>query len=156
MLCAIASSVAASDEIDFRKGKLEALYHHVGTYNYEAILQHRAVRATLSAQLGQADLAELERNLGTHGPVDFIGGHLVLSGIETHGGLSDHAEVWIDLQTGTTHVALMDNRAVTVFSDATEYDYVPSGLRQTALMWRLPTEALQRPPPSVVWKNAKQ
>src|SRR3546814_10985075 len=91
-----AAAPAHAEEIDWKAGKLGHLAPHIGTYRYDAVLGDPAVKATLEALVGADLAAVIATNLTAAGPNDFVGGHLVLRGIDPHPGGEEEALVIIN------------------------------------------------------------
>lgn len=148
------SSGSAAEELDAKTGKLGHLAPLIGTYRLDDVLQDDNVRAALSTLLPAATLTVLEDNLGVAGPIDFIEGHLVLSGNKPHYGLEETAQLWVRLYDGKVNVVLRERGAVTLYAAESQYDYLPLTLRQGLAAPAVP--ALRNPPAGVTWRNPSE
>lgn len=139
-----------AEEVDWKKGKLEHLAPTIGTYRIDEVLGDAAVQAALAALLPPDAMAALTTNLGVVGPVDFIGGHLVLTGNRPHHGDADTAAVWIKIYDGTVRVILQRGGDVTLYAAAERFEYLPVQLRAALAT---PSGAVPRraPPDGVTW-----
>lgn len=140
----------SAEEVDWKKGKLEHLAPTIGTYRLDEVLSDPYVDATLAAMLSAEARAVLTENLQVAGPIDFIGGFLVLSGNRPHYGTEETAVVWISIYDGTTYVILQRYGKFTLYAKTAEFYYLPIQLRAKLA---LPLEDIpwREPPPGVTW-----
>ena len=114
------------------------------------MLADAEVQAALAALLPPDAIAALIDNLGVAGPIDFIDGHLVLSGNRPHHGGEDTAALWIKIYDGTVRVILQRGGDVTLYAVAERFEYLPLALRAALAVpaGALPAKA---PPDGVTW-----
>lgn len=141
---------ARAEEVDWKRGVLGHLAPLIGTYRYDEVLEDPQVRAALGALLPAPALAVLPRNLGVAGPIDFIDGHLVLSGNRPHRGGEDAASVWIKIYDGAVMVVLLQGGKTTLYTEERTYSYLPIQLR-AALAAPFVSPLVAAPPPGVTW-----
>jgi len=108
----------SAEEVDWKKGVLEHLAPAIGTYRYDRVLADPQVQKALRTLLPAQDVAVLERNLQVVVPIDFIDGHLVLSGNRAHHGGEETAMVWLKVYDGSAHVVLQQGGRTTLYSQA--------------------------------------
>lgn len=140
----------AAEEVDWKKGDLEHLAPAIGTYRYDQILADPQVQKALQTLLPTDGFDVLERNLQVVAPIDFIDGHLVLSGNRAHHGGEDTAMVWLKVYDGSAHVVLQQGGRTTLYSEAAKYAYLPLQLRRI-LTTPLERVSWREPPDDVVW-----
>jgi hypothetical protein len=139
-----------AEEIDWKAGALGDLAPHIGTYRYDAVLGDPRVKAALETLVG-ADLAPtFTANLAVAGPIDFVGGHLVLRGNAPHRGGEEEALVLVKLYDGSVRAALLHAGRLTLFAPETRYSYLPAPLRDFARP-RDGGASLRTAPPGVEW-----
>ena len=138
-----------AQEVDWKHGKLERLTPLVGTYRYDEVLSDPEVAGALTELLPSATLPVLHRNLQVMAPIDFIAGHLVLSGNRAHYGGEEMAWVWLSVHDGTVKVVLLHEGALTLFAVAERYEYLPLPLR--SMIAAPPPDKLYQPPPGLRW-----
>lgn len=139
-----------AEEVDWKKGKLEHLAPAIGTYRLNDVLFDPYVVAELEKLLPADAVTALHENLQVAGPVDFIDGHLVLSGNRPHHGTEDTASLWIRIFDGAVYVILQRQSKTTLYARAEKFQYLPKSLR--ALL-ATPLEQIpwRAPPPDVTW-----
>ncbi|HEY9538987.1 MAG TPA: hypothetical protein VIS03_15445 [Kiloniellaceae bacterium] len=145
-----AAAPAHAEEIDWKAGKLGHLAPHIGTYRYDAVLGDPAVKATLEALVGADLAAVIATNLTVAGPIDFVGGHLVLRGLAPHQGGEEEAIVLIKIFDGTLRAALLHEGRMRLFAPDAEYRYLPPPLKEFVRP-RDDTFYPSAPPPGVEW-----
>lgn len=145
-----ACGVAAQD-IDWKAGRLGHLSSLIGTYDFEdRLLGDPVVAAGVAACAPAVTPEVLARNLEVRGPIDFIDGHLVLSGLRAHHGGEEEAALWVKVYDGSVRVFLLhDGERRLCAADAT-YGWIPLGLRQRAVSR---PEAFAAPPDDLVWQQ---
>lgn len=142
------AAAARAEEIDWKKGALQHLARHIGTYDFEAVLDDPAVRTALAKRTGaQAD--RIVANLQTRGPIDFIDGHLVLTGLAPHRGGEEEATVWIRIYDGEVRAALLHAGTMTLFAPDRHFHYLPKLLR--AFLVPRKASVLDAAPAGLVW-----
>lgn len=144
---AVAPSIRAED-IDWKKGALQHLARYIGTYDYEAVLDDPAVRAALMKRAG-AHTDRIVANLQTRGPIDFIDGYLVLTGLAPHRGGEEEATVWIRIYDGEVRAALLHAGTMTLFAPEQHFHYLPKLLR--AFLVPRNAGVYDAPPRGLVW-----
>lgn len=148
-LIAALTGSALAGTAEGMKGKLGHLAQYIGTPEYEAVLNDPVVRQNLEQAVGKANVKTVRDNLQVQGEVEYIEGHLVLSGNAPHMGDSEVASVWIKVHDGSVRVGLLHNGKTTVYAKDGQYQYVPSGLRDFA---KRPTMNMEtKPPQGVTW-----
>jgi hypothetical protein len=143
-----AAPVAEAEGIDWKKGALQHLAPLIGTYDYEVVLEDPAVHAALS-RLAGAQLDRIVANLQTRGTIDFIDGHLVLTGLAPHRGGEEEATVWIRIYDGEVRAALLHAGTMTLFAAERHFHYLPKLLR--AFLVPRDAKAFDAPPPGLIW-----
>lgn len=145
---ALTLAVLAQD-FDWKRGKLERLAPLIGTYRYAEVFADPEVADALEALLPPATLPVVRRNLQTMAPIDFIAGHLVLSGNRAHYGGEEMAWVWLSIYDGTAKVVLLHEGTLALFAVAERYEYLPLPLR--SMVAAPPPDALYQPPAGLRW-----
>src|SRR3546814_14001192 len=69
--------------------------------------------------------AVIATNLTVAGPIDFVGGHLVLRGIAPHQGGEEEAIVLIKIYDGSLRASLLHEGRMRLFAPDSEYRYLP-------------------------------
>lgn len=140
---------AAAEELDWKQGRLGHLAHAIGTYRYDEVLADPEVMDALATLMPAEARAAMVQNLQVVGPIDFIAGHLVLSGNRPHHGDEDTAMVWIKVFDGTVRVILRQGGKATLYAREEQYWFLPLQLRSALAMpsVAVPSEA----PPDVTW-----
>src|SRR3546814_5471223 len=110
---------AHAEEIDWKAGRLGHLAPTIGTYRYDAVLGDPAVKAALETLAGTDLAAVLAANLTVAGPLDLVGGHLVLRGIAPHQGGEEEAIVLIKIYDGSLRAALLHEGRMRPFAPET-------------------------------------
>lgn len=148
--CALGLSlVARAQDLDWKRGKLERLAPLIGTYRQDEVLTDPDVADALAALLPADTLPVVRRNLQVAAPIDFIAGHLVLSGNRAHHGGEEMAWVWLSIYDGSAKVILLHEGVLSLFAVAERYEYLPLPLRSQAAA---PSPAaLYEPPPGLRW-----
>jgi hypothetical protein len=132
VLSAVAAKSGANiDDMDDKEGKLGHLSRFIGTYHYDAVLDDPQVKQALAQTVGD-DVGLLKENLAARGPIDFIEGNLVLSGLAPHQGGIEMATLWIRVYDGTILAAIMHESKVTI------YGVGPGESAQSSRYGRLP------------------
>lgn len=148
--CGLALALAAAaQDLDWKHGKLGRLAPLIGTYQRDEVLGDPAVARALAALLPPETLPVVRENLDVFAPIDFISGHLVLSGNRAHYGGEEMAWVWLSIYDGSAKVILLHDGTLTLFAVAQRYEYLPIALRR--MVAAPPLEALYRLPPGVHW-----
>jgi hypothetical protein len=145
---------ARAEEIDWKNGTLGHLAPHIGTYRYDAVLGDPAVKAALE-KLAGADLPVIVANLAVAGPIDFVGGHLVLRGLAPHQGGEEEAMVLVKIYDGSVRAGLLHAGRLRLFAPDERYSYLPAPLKDFAR----PRDAAfspSAPPPGVEWLREPQ
>lgn len=148
MIVLAIAPASRAEEIDWKKGVLQHLARYIGTYDYEAVIDDPAVRAALAKRAG-AKADRIVANLQTRAPIDFIDGHLVLTGLAPHRGGEEEATVWIRIYDGEVRAALLHAGTMTLFAPDRQYHYLPKPLR--AFLLPRDTRVLDTPPPGLGW-----
>lgn len=138
-----------AEEIDWKKGKLERLAPTIGTYRHGEVLADPDVQAALAALLPPAALAAMALNLTVAAPIDFIDGHLILSGNRPHHGDEDTASVWIKIYDGAVRVILQQGGKTTLYAREEMFQHLPLGLR--AALATPPAATPWEAPPELTW-----
>ncbi len=138
-----------AQDVDWKHGKLARLTPLIGTYRYDDVFSDPEVAGALAALLPPTTLPVLRENLQTMAPIDFIAGHLVLSGNRAHYGGEEMASMWLSVYDGTVKVLLLHEGTRTLFAMAERYEYLPLPLR--SMVAAPPPDALYRPPPGLRW-----
>lgn len=146
------TSLSAGFAQDWKNGRLEHLAPLIGTYRLDDVLADPAVVDALAALLSPQELAVMLENLGVTGPIDFIEGHLVLSGNRPHHGGEDMAWLWLKIHDGAAHIVLQRGGVYHLYSREANYSYLPLGLRR---ILAAPLDVLYQPPQGLVWTPAK-
>ncbi len=141
---------AQAEEVDWKRGELEHLAPVIGTYRHGEVLADAVVQAALAALMPPEAISALIENLGVVGSIDFIDGHLVLSGNRPHHGGEDTAALWIKIYDGTVRVILQQGGDVTLYAVVERFEYLPLALRAALAV---PSGAVPRtaPPDGVTW-----
>jgi len=109
VLCAATSA----QDIDWKKGKLGHLIRLIGTYDNDALLGDPQVKQALAQVVGK-DVRLLKENLAVRGPIDFIDGDLVLTGLAPHMGGVEEATLWVKVYDGSVRAVIMHEGKVTI------------------------------------------
>lgn len=129
-LAIIAIAAPAYAELEaFSESKLAHLIKYVGTHKHEEIMNDPYVRGKLDAMMG-SQVAHLKENMNVAGPVDLTSGCLAMGGNAPHEGGSEESQLYVCLYNGDIHAAILSDGKIKVFSDASQYTYMPFGLRQ--------------------------
>jgi hypothetical protein len=148
--CGLALSlVAPAEGLDWKRGKLERLAPLIGTYQIDQVFADPDVAHALAVLLPPEILPLVRQNLQTFAPIDFISGHLVLSGNRAHYGGEEMASVWLSVYDGTAKVILLHAGVTTLYATAERYEYLPIALRSTVASPPLAT--LYQPPAALRW-----
>ena len=150
-ICLALALPAAAREIDWKHGKLGRLAPLIGTYEHEKVLNDPDVVDALTTLLPAEILPVVRENLEVAASIDFIAGHLVLSGNRAHHGGEEMVWVWLSVYDGTAKVVLLHEGVLTLFAAAERYDYLPIDLRR--LVAAPPLEALYQLPPGLQWRG---
>ena len=150
--CLTLALAAAAQEIDWKHGKLGRLSPLIGTYEYEKVLTDPDVVDALATLLPPELLPVVRENLEVAASIDFIAGHLVLSGNRAHYGGEEMAWVWLSVYDGTAKVVLLHEGVLTLFAVAERYEYLPIDLRR--MVAAPPLEALYQVPPGLQWRGS--
>jgi len=145
---------AWAEEIDWKNGTLGHLAPHIGTYRYDAVLGDTAVKAALE-KLAGAEVPVIVANLAVAGPIDFVGGHLVLRGLAPHQGGEEAAMVLVKIYDGSVRAGLLHAGRLRLFAPDERYSYLPAPLKEFAR----PRDAAfspSAPPPGVEWLRNPQ
>ena len=150
LAAAIAGTPSTARAQDADKAARALVARHVGSHDKEALLREPGVRAELQALAG-AKLRTLELALNVGGPIDFIDGHLAVSGNAPRRGGELEAIVCISPHgpSPRVHAALLEGRQVTVFTRETRWDWLTVCVRDWAALARLGRDARIRLPPDV-------
>jgi len=147
----VLSAVSLAQDIDWKQGKLGHLIGLVGTYNNDALLDDPQVKEALNQVVGM-DVALLKRNLATRGPIDFIDGYLVLTGLAPHMGGSEEATLWVKVYDGSLCAAILHAGKVTIYARDSQYDHLPGPFRNYVRNLLDPSYDIA-PPPGVRWQK---
>lgn len=142
---------AAAQEVDWKHGKLGRLSPLIGTYEHEKVLTDPDVVDALTTLLPPEILPVVRENLEVAASIDFIAGHLVLSGNRAHHGGEEMVWVWLSVYDGSAKVVLLHEGVRTLFAAAERYDYLPIDLRR--MVAAPPLEALYQLPPGLQWRG---
>ena len=145
---------AVAQELDWKNGRLGRLTPLIGTYRHDAVFADPDVDAALAAILPQGLLSVVRRNLQVAAPIEFIAGHLVLSGNRPHHGDSDTASVWLSVYDASAKVVLLRDGELELYAAADRYEYLPLPLR--SLIAAPPATSLYQPPPRLHWVRATE
>lgn len=146
-------SAAFSEDIDWKKGKLGHLSTYIGTYNIMAIYDDPYVNRVLKDRLGK-EYQHLIRNLQVRGPIDMVGGHLVVSGNEPHNAYNEAAILTVSPYDGEVNVALFSQGKITLYSQRDKYEYLPADLQVWIfLINKEDSNIYSTPPANLVWKK---
>lgn len=150
MCCGFALALLATAQgVDWKRGKLERLAPLIGTYRHDVVLADPDVADALASLLPAETLPVVRQNLQVAAPIDFIAGHLVLSGNGPHQGGEEMAWVWLSIYDGSAKVILLHEGVLSLFAVAERYEYLPLPIRSQAAA--PPPDALYRPPPGLHW-----
>jgi len=147
----VLSAAAPAQEIDWKKGKLGHLIKLIGTYDTDALLDDPQVKQALAQVIGK-DVGLLKENLAVRGPIDFIDGDLVLTGLAPHGGHTEEATLWVSVYDGSVRAVIMHEGKVTIYAKENHYDYLP-GLFRNYVRNLLDPNYDDEPPPGVRWQK---
>jgi hypothetical protein len=150
--CLTLALAAPAQELDWKHGKLGRLSPLIGTYEYEKVLTDPDVVDALATLLPPEILPVVRENLEVAASIDFIAGHLVLSGNRAHYGGEEMAWVWLSIYDGTAKVVLLHEGVLTLFAVAERYEYLPIDLRR--MVAAPPLEALYQVPPGLQWRGS--
>jgi len=127
--CALTSSFARAEDIDWKKGRLGHLASTIGTYNNDKVLNDPTVKKALADVVPAKMLPRLKQNLQVSGGIDFIDGHLVLSGNAPHQGDKETVSIWIKIYDGQARVVLKTDGSFYLFAKDEKYEYRPGTMR---------------------------
>ncbi|PZQ43431.1 MAG: hypothetical protein DI551_12205 [Micavibrio aeruginosavorus] len=133
--------------VDFKKGKLGHLAPLIGTYKYDDIWSDKTVKANFESLVKGHDI-DLKKEFAVRGPIDFTDGCLILTGNQEHSGDTNRAFMEICLGEGNIDLGIYDSGKITVYSTATQYQFLPSGIRNWVYLQDKPM--LSSPLPSNV------
>jgi hypothetical protein len=145
------STAALAQDIDWKKGKLGHLVGLIGTYNSNALLDDPQVKQALTQVVGM-DVGLLKENLATRGPIDFIDGYLVLTGLAPHMGGSEEATLWVKVYDGSVCAVILHAGKVTIYAKDSKYDHLPGPFRNYVRNLLDPDYDID-PPPGVHWQK---
>ena len=147
----ILSAVTFAQDIDWKQGKLGRLIGLIGTYNNDALLNDPQVGEALTHVVGM-DVGLLKRNLATRGPIDFIDGYLVLTGLAPHMGGSEEATLWVKVYDASVCAAVLHAGKVTIYAKDSQYDHLPRPFRNYVRNLLDPEYDIE-PPPGIRWQK---
>lgn len=152
MSCSLTLALLAhAQDIDWKRGKLERLSPLIGTYHQDKVFADPEVARALAALLPPDTLPLVRQNLEVAAPIDFISGHLVLSGNRAHHGGEEMAWVWLSVYDGSAKVILLHQGVLALFAVAERYEYLPISLR--SMVAAPPLETLYQLPPGLRWNG---
>lgn len=122
-LLASGDAQAQEQDIDTKRGVLGHLSQHIGTLNQRAVFNDPAVRRSLGALLGEANLRILTSNLQLITPIAFDGTALVLRGMRAQAAGEQEAFMTLRPADGLIEVAILTGGRVRLISQR------PSGER---------------------------
>ena len=146
----VLSAAAPAQEIDWKKGKLGHLIKLIGTYDTDALLDDPQVKQALAQVIGK-DVGLLKENLAVRGPIDFIDGDLVLTGLAPHGGHTEEATLWVSVYDGSVRAVIMHEGKVTIYAKDSRYDHLPAPFRN--YVRNLIDPDYETEPPGVRWQK---
>lgn len=120
-----------SQTIDWKKGIWGDLSPHIGTYQYDAVLDAPPVAAALQALMGKDTLADIQQTMTTRAPIGFDDDCLILSQSETNAANSDSALIAVCIYKGTVHAARHKEGRIELYTKAEKYDFIPYAMK----MW---------------------
>lgn len=130
-ICAPQAS-AQTDEIaaiDLKKGSVwPQLAEHIGTYHYEEVLTDPAIKKELDAML-KGQKVDLKEELSVRAPIGFEDDCLILKGNPDREAETRRAYLQVCINKGEINLALYNSGKVTVFTKATNYDFLTNGIR---------------------------
>jgi hypothetical protein len=135
---------------DWKKGKLGHLVRLIGTYNNDALLDDAQVKQAMRLVVGK-DVGLMKDNLATRGPIDFIDGNLVLTGLAPHMGGTEEAPLWVKVYDGSVRAVIMHQGKVTIYATDMRYDHLPGQLRSYVRNLLDPSYELE--PPGLHWQK---
>ncbi len=131
MALAFTGAANAQEEgpIDWKKGgKWSSLAEYIGTYNYDAVLKNKDLKAQLDKQTKGVDI-----NLGDEfevtAPIGFENDCLILQGSRVHKGDTNRSYLEACLFQGTVNLAVFDHGKITVYTAFKDYKYLSQGMR---------------------------
>jgi hypothetical protein len=146
----VLSAPTSAQDVDWKKGKLWHLVRLIGTYNNDALLDDAQVKQAMSLVVGK-DVGLLKDNLATRGPIDFIDGNLVLTGLAPHMGGTEEAALWVKVYDGLVRAVIMHHGKVTIYATDMRYDHLPGQLRSYVRNLLDPSFELE--PPGLHWQK---
>lgn len=111
----LAASLFAQKQNDFSHFKNLA-----GDYKAYDILEDAKLKSILKKMLGK-EFNHLVTNLDVMGPVDLIGGNIVLQGNASHKGNEEMALLDINLYSGVVCAAIYSKGKIEIFTDKQNY-----------------------------------
>ena len=144
---------AVAQEVDWKHGRLERLTPLIGTYRHDAVFADLDVAGALAAIVSPETLRVVRRNLQVAAPIEFIAGHLVLSGNRPHYGGEETASVWLSIYDGSAKVVLLHDGVLALYAEAERYEYLPLPLR--SLIAAPPPTSLYQPPSHLRWVRSQ-
>ena len=103
------------------------------------------------AQVVGKDVGLLKQNLATRGPIDFIDGNLVLTGLAPHMGGTEEASLWVKVYDGSVRAVIMHKGKVTIYAKDGQYYYLPGPFRN--YVRNLLDPGSETEPPGVRWQK---
>lgn len=140
---------AVAQELDWKNGRLSRLTPLIGSYHHDVVFADAEVAGELAKVVSPETLKIVRRNLEVSAPIEFIAGHLVLSGNRPHHGDTDTASVWLSVYDASAKVVLLHDGELELYAAAERYEYLPLPLR--SLIAAPPPTSLYQPPPYVRW-----
>ena len=145
----IIATSAHAEENALRQGKWGDLTRHVGTYNYDAVLNDKRVNAQLRNILSIDDLAHLKRNLKVHIPIATRDSCIILEGLAPHGGGNEEALLYVCLYRQQVLAAILSHDEVQVFT-SDPYSSLPKPFQ--AWVYGTKNRDVYKQPPYVVMR----
>ena len=152
--CAITlGTPAVAQELDWKNGRLGRLTPLIGTYRHDTVFADPDVAGALAQVVSAQTLSTVRRNLQVHAPIEFIAGHLVLSGNRPHYGDSETASVWLSVYDASAKIVLLHDGVLALYAAADRYEYLPISLR--SFVAAPPPASLYEPPPQLRWVRSE-
>jgi hypothetical protein len=146
----VLSAATPAQDIDWKKGKLSHLIRLIGTSDNDALLDDPQVKQAMAQVVGK-DVGLLKQNLATRGPIDFIDGNLVLTGLAPHMGGTEEASLWVKVYDGSVRAVIMHRGKVTIYAKDGQYYYLPGPFRN--YVRNLLDPGSETEPPGVRWQK---
>ena len=138
------AAMAEEDSLDMKKGKWSALTQHIGTYEYDTVLNDKGVKKELDKLL-KGQTLDLKQQFGVTAPIGFQNDCLILKGNQENQADTNRAYMEACVGEGTINLVLYNNGKINVYSQFGDYKYLSEGVRGWIAMQNDKTFILEKP-----------